>query len=148
MAKFIKEGDTIEGDSVGIQVRKWVPSTIVFLACVKKRMFRYSSSRNSSAVVKKTHVVANDPEIVAATASFHRITGDELECSGMKVYVDSLRKIKVKSDEGVTHTHGAIFATTDEHTIATISTPLSCLQKAIADKEREEAALLVDKQGD
>lgn len=145
MAKFIKEGDTIEGDSVGIQVRKWVPSTVVFLASVKKRMFRYSSSRNSSAVVKKTHIVANDPEIVAATESFHRTAGDELECSGMKVYVDSVRKIKVKSDEGATHTHGAIFATTDKHTIATISTPLSCLQKVIANREREEVALLTDK---
>lgn len=145
MAKFIRQGETIEGDSVGIQVRKWVPTTIVFLAAVKKRMFRYSSSRNSSAVVIKPHLVSDDPEVVAATANYHRVIGDELECSGMKVYVDCNRRIRVESEEGATHTHGAIFATTDKHTIATISTPLACLQKAIADKERREEALIQEK---
>lgn len=146
MAKFIKYGETIEGDSIGIQVRKWVPSTIVFLASVKKRMFRYSSSRNSTAIIQKEHVVSDDPEVVEATKGFHRNIGDELECFGMKVYVDSNRKIKTESDEGATHTHGAIFATTDKHTIATISTPLACLQKAIADKEQQELAIQKQKQ--
>lgn len=145
MAKFIKPGETIEGDSVGIQVRKWVPGSIVFLAAVKKRMFRYSSSRNSFAVVNKVHPISGDPEIAAATVNYHRNVGDELECFGMKVYIDCNRRIKVESDEGATHTHGAIFATTDKHTIASISTPLACLQKAIADKERRDAAL-IDKQ--
>lgn len=146
MTKFIKQGETIEGDSVGIKVRKWVPATMVFLAAVKKRMFRYSSSRNSSAVVIKTHLVPDDPEIVSATESYHRNVGDELECFGLKVYIDCNRRIKVESDEGATHTHGAIFATTDKHTIATISTPLACLQKAIADKERKESVLIEEKQ--
>lgn len=142
MAKFIKQGDTIEGDSVGIQVRKWTPSTLVFFPPVKKRLFRYSSSRNSSAIVNKVHIVADDPEIIEATKDYHRCAGDELECFGMKVYVDSPRKIRVVSDEGATHTHGAIFATTEKHTIATISTPLSCLQKAIAEKEQDEIAMI------
>lgn len=141
MAKFISQGDTIEGDSVGIQVRKWTPSALVFFSPVKKRMYRYSSSRNSSAVIKKVHIVANDPEIIKATKDYHRGVGDELECSGMKVYVDCPRRVKVVSDEGATHTHGAIFVTTDKHTVAMISVPLSCLLKVIAEKEQVEAAL-------
>ena len=146
MAKFIKPGDTVEGDSVGIQVRKWVPGSIVFLAAVKKRMFRDASSRNSSAVVKKTHLVSDDPDVVKDTMNYHRNVGDELECFGMKVYVDCNRRIKVVPNEGATHTHGALFATTDKHTIATVSTPIACLQKIIAEKEREElAALLAEK---
>lgn len=138
MTKFIKQGETIEGDSIEIQVRKWVPSTIVFLASVKKRMFRYSSSRNSTAIIQKNHVVSDDPEVAEATKDYHRNVGDVLECYGMKVYVDSNRKIKTESEEGATHTHGAIFATTDKHTIATISIPLACLQKAIAVKDQQE----------
>lgn len=145
MTKYIKQGDTIEGDCVGIQVRKWTPSTMVFLSPVKKRMYRYSSSRNSSAVVNKTHIVPDDPEIIAATLNYHRSVGDMLECSGMKVYVDSPRRIRVVADEGATHTHGANFASTDKHTIAIVSTPLSCLQKVISDKERDEIALIEQK---
>ena len=145
MAKFIKPGETIEGDSVGIQVRKWVPGSIVFLAAVKKRMYRYSSSRNSSAIVCKERLISGDPEIASATANYHRNVGDELECFGMKVYMDCNRRIKVESDEGASHTHGAIFATTDKHTIASISTPLACLQKAISDKERKDAVVIEGK---
>ena len=103
-------------------------------------MFRYSSSRNSAAVVKKTHIVADDSDVKIATKDYHRNVGDELECSGMKVYVDCVRRIKTESDEGATHTHGAIFATTNNHTIAMISTPLACLLKAIAVKEEQEKA--------
>lgn len=141
MAQYIKHGETIEGDSIGIQVRKWVPSTIVYLASVKKRMYRYSSSRNSWAVVRATHVVENDDDVKKATENFHRNVGDELDCFGMKVYVDCNRRIKTESDEGASHTHGAIFATTSNHTIATIATPLACLQKAIANKEQQEIAV-------
>ncbi|MBQ9398779.1 MAG: hypothetical protein IJU08_09840 [Bacteroidales bacterium] len=141
MAKYIKAGDTIEGDSVGIRVRKWTPASIVDVPTVKKKMYRYSSSRNSYAVVKNAHEVSRDPEIVLATQSFHREVGDEVECSGMKVYVDSKRRIKVVSREGATHTHGAIYATTDKHTIATVSTPLANLLKAIAKQESLEMAL-------
>ena len=43
MGTFIEYGETIEGDSVDIQVRKWVPGSIVKLAAVKKNMYRYSS---------------------------------------------------------------------------------------------------------
>lgn len=141
MAKYIKAGDTIEGDSVGIRVRKWTPATIVDVPSVKKKMYRYSSSRNSSAIVKESHEVSEDPDVVLATQDYHREIGDELECSGMKVYVDSKRKIKVESREGATHTHGALYATTDKHTIATISTPLANLQKAIAEQESAEMAI-------
>ncbi len=35
MAKYIKAGDTIEGDSVGIRVRKWTPASIVDVPTVK-----------------------------------------------------------------------------------------------------------------
>lgn len=55
----------------------------------------------------------------------------------MKVYVDCVRRITVKPDEGASHRHGANFASTHNHTIATISTPLACLQKAIAANERK-----------
>lgn len=41
MATFIEYGETIEGDSVDIQVRKWVPGSIVKLAAVKKNMYNY-----------------------------------------------------------------------------------------------------------
>lgn len=141
MAKYIKAGDTIEGDSIGIRVRKWTPATIVDVPSVKKKMYRYSSSRNSTAEVKESHEVTKDPEIVAATQGYHREVGDKIECWGMKVYVDSKRKIKVESKEGATHTHGAIYATTDKHTIATISTPLANLLKAIEELESAEIAL-------
>lgn len=137
MAKFINPGDTIEGDSVEIQTRNWVPGTIVFLPEVKKRMYRYSANRNCNAVVRETHSVAADEEIIEATNIYHRDAGDELECFGMKVYVDNKRKEKVTVDEGVTHTHGAMFITTDKHTIAKISTPLSCLLKSISEGRHE-----------
>ena len=137
MDTFIEYGETIEGDSVDIQVRKWVPGSIVKLAAVKKNMYRYSSDRNSNATISKAHTVPEDPEIIEATKGYHRTVGDKIQCDGMKVYVDCVRRITVKPDEGASHRHGANFATTHNHTIATISTPLSCLQKAIAANERK-----------
>lgn len=137
MATFIEYGETIEGDSVDILVRKWVPGSIVKLAAVKKNMYRYSSDRNSNATISKAHTVSEDPEIIEATKSYHRTVGDKLQCDGMKVYVDCIRRITVKPDEGASHRHGANFASTHNHTIATISTPLACLQKAIAANERK-----------
>ncbi len=137
MATFIKYGDTIEGDGVDIQVRKWIPGSIVKLAAVKKNMYRYSSDRNSSATISKAHKVSDDPEIIVATKAYHRAVGDSLKCDGMKVYVDCMRRITVRPDEGASHRHGANFASTRNHTIATISTPLSCLQKAIVTSERK-----------
>lgn len=142
MATYIKYGETIEGDAVDIQVRKWTPGTIVDLPSVKKKMYRYSSDRNSQAIVKKAHIVSDDPEIIEATKDYHRGIGDTLSCDGMKVYIDSFKQIKVKPDEGASHRHGANFASTSNHTIATISTPLVCLQKAIAEKDAEVQKLI------
>ncbi len=137
MATFIEYGETIEGDSVDIQVRKWTPGSIVKLAAVKKKMYRYSSDRNSNAAISRAHTVSYDPDIIEATKDYHRAVGDKLQCDGMKVYVDCVRRITVKPDEGASHRHGANFASTHNHTIATISTPLACLQKAIAANERK-----------
>jgi len=138
MATYIKAGDTIEGDKVDIDVRKWTPSIIVENPSVKKRMYRYSTDKNSKARILKTHIVDNDPEIIEATKDYHREVGDELSCDSMKIYVDSLRKITPKVEEGATGRHGANFVTTDKHTIATISTPLANLQKAIAAKDEQK----------
>lgn len=138
MAKYIKEGDTIEGDAVDIQTRNWIPATIVFHNAVKKRMYRYSANRNSKATITATHVVADDESVIESTMNYHRELGDELECFGMKVYVDNKRRERFTTDEGVTHTHGAMFISTNNHTIAVISTPLACLLKAIAEKENNQ----------
>ena len=144
MAKFINPGETIEGNSVGIQTRKWVPSTIVVHPVVKKRMYRYSTNLNSNATVRELRELPADAELAEATKGYHRNLGDELECFGMKVYVDSFKKEKESVDEGVAHTHGAIFVTTEKHTIATISTPLSCLMKVIAQRgETEKDNMLI-----
>lgn len=144
MSKFIQYGDTIEGDGVYIQVRKWEPTSIVEHSPVKKRMYRYKTSRNSYAEVKKEHVVSEDPDVITATINYHRVVGDQLECSGMSVYVDCVRKLRMSVTEGVTHTHGANYTTTNCHTIASISTPLQNLERAIAEKEKKKNLLNKD----
>ena len=137
MTVFIKAGDTIEGNEVRVQTRKWTPGSLVRHAAVNKQMMRYCADRNSSAEVKKTFPEPNDPKIKEATASYHREVGDSLTCDSMKVYVDNKRVIRTEHVGGATHRHGAQVVETKDHTIATISTPLENLQKKIAENEHK-----------
>ena len=137
MTVFIKAGDTIEGNEVRVQTRKWTPGSLVRHAAVNKQMMRYSADRNSSAEVIKASPQPESPKIKEATASYHREVGDSLTCDSMKVYVDNKRMIRTEHVGGVTHRHGAQIVETKDHTIATISTPLENLQKKIAENEHK-----------
>ena len=127
-------GDTVEGECVDVQVRKWVPCALVKHPIVNKIMMRYKTDRNSQAVVISPLNMDNCYSTNEVSSKYHRNVGDGIKCDGMTVYVDCKRTLSVKHEGGVTHRHGAGCLSIRFHTIATISTPLSNL-KSLIDKQ-------------
>lgn len=87
MAKFIEKGETIEGNAVGIQCRKWIPQGPQKHPIYKKLMALYLTDRNSIAEVLAMMGIPNDSDIQQKTAHYHRNIGDRLEGFEKLVFV-------------------------------------------------------------
>ncbi len=131
MAKFIEKGETIEGNAVGIQCRKWIPQGPKKHPIYKKLMALYLTDRNSIAEVLAMMGIPNDSDIQQKTAHYHRNIGDRLEADSIEVYIDKLQSVRPRVKEGASHRHGAQFIDTKYHTIATIRMPLEIFKKKL-----------------
>lgn len=134
MAEFIAPNETIEGNAIDVVARKIMPTLAVWRSDVEKTMFGYYTDYNSTAVVIKTHehLENEKTEIKNNTKNYHRLVGDTLKCDKLKIFSDSLRPVRITHNEGESHRHGANYASFTCYTIATITTPLKNLEKAIS----------------
>lgn len=86
-----------------------------------KSCIRVELSRNAtSEISKELDLSDKDLRDLIATHQIHHSLGDRLCADAITVYIDQLRPIKFKKDEGATHTHGGRFASSINNTISII----------------------------
>ena len=137
MNKYINLGDTIEGNSVSFEIRKWIFKGLKKHPITQKRMTLYTSDKNSNAEVITGREEPEDEELKQKTSHFHRNVGDTLQADALTIYVDNIRKIKPSVSEGATHRHGAQYTTTKDHTISHIKVPLANFNKILGFSNNE-----------
>ena len=126
MAIFKAAGDTIAGDKVYVQTRKWTPGAYVLFDEINKKLYRYHTDRNSKAVVEKS-------TDVSIPNNYHKEVGDELQCDSLNVYVDCRRTIRISNSEGMSHRHGGNYCDINKFTIARISMPFQNAMKELSE---------------
>lgn len=131
MSIFKNVGDTIEGNVVDGNTRRFERKCLKKHPITNKQMFLYSCDRNSRAIVVESVEKTEDEVLAEATSHFHRNENDELQADAISIYVDSKRPIKTEVKEGVSGRHGATLFHITENTIATIKTPLENARKQL-----------------
>lgn len=129
MSIFKNVGDTIEGNVVDGNARRFEKKRLKKHPITNKQMFLYSCDRNSKAFVVEPAKEPEDEKLAVATSFFHRNKMDELQADAISIYVDSKKPIKTEVKEGVSGRHGATVFHITKNTIATITTPLDNARK-------------------
>ena len=86
-----------------------------------KNCIRVELSRNATSEISKEFDLSDKDlcDLLEAHSISH-VLGDRLIADAITVYIDQLRPIKFKKDEGATHTHGGRFASTIRNTFSEI----------------------------
>lgn len=125
MAIFQELNETIEGEKVSGNTRKWLAKGLKKHPVTRQNMFLYVTDRNSSAEVREEGKIPEDEKMKDLTAHFHRKVGDRLEADSLSLYVNQRTPLRPQVKEGVSARHGATVFNTSKQTIATIRTPLA-----------------------